>query len=1487
MAINTDPPAKKKSGDSSIPSAASTITPAAADGTHAVPTAPVFEQNAPVDLAPVPQAPEPMARDATALATPKPKKEPTQDELITAKPDGASVAPRRKPVEAQPPEQQNTLSVPQMTLGGQNVGRVLRPAAGAAEELITTVVNLGADIRYAMTNSVNPRGDHDAEFLDWYRGTKGSDRHGLKLKKWTEEVVGPQPDGGFGFLEEALQFTGGLLAANRILKAPSVMGKMASVEKAGVAAKKYTGMEGSAFGPVATELRKNLGGLDKAGLVADLAFMDPAENNFFGIVDKSPDSVQTAIHQALASDPDSPETWNRLRVGLQGLMVGRALDVFVGATRSIGMWQRAKKLPAGSAERRALEGDLRALLEALDKGKELPKATPEALGGKPLTVADLTEEQIAEELDGVTTVSMLNKEMSPRVRAHADSPYSDVSAAKAQQRGIELRDELDRRRAAEKASVPTTDSKRTVIRKTGKQLAAEKFGLEEGEEILAPAMQDSKGAHTVGEHHQDARDTFLENGGDPEEKLTRGFVTSKGRFIPDEKHTLDSKNINKPDTPVMDVVQNGDGTYGVTVNGKPTTDTFSTAGEANATASSIARYFPKASDDLLGVTSQIQRRIASGHDPRDVKGLIDGTAFNFHWVSTADNAKAWINAVAEASPFAHQIDKQGMAETRELAQKIFGGQSADEALTIASEVLGGVEDLPAKIWGLRAYQHATAGLIAELSTKVDLGTATAFDADQLRIALGTLVAINPQMRKIGTRVGQSLNAFKGNVPVDGISFVHPDDAAKAIPVGEEAANMAPKAAGPKAPANAGVFANFTKTDLLRVARHIRLAGGDPDVVDHYLRTVFGVEPPKPDSPMWMHFQAVRYNSMLSGPLTHMKNIFSNFGLFAMKNAELMTFGLQSGNKEQLLQGWDQLSALWWHSGESWDAAAKAVKHGSASLDKHMQKEGLEEVLDNLSRNPNATDSEWLARLWHAPQTMLMAEDEFFKTLNYRASIRAQALAEARRLFPDAPEKWGPHLKRMMDSAFSPGGGGLNSQALEMARENTFTRELVGDAKKASDFIGNNKFFSFFFPFRRTPINIFLSASERTPGLWRLSTTMREEMLGIHGPRRTAEAMAKLEMGKNLWLFAAGLAASGHLTGGGPRDKEKRRQMVETGWQAYSVKNPVDGKWVSMRAFEPLATLLGIAGDAVEGFNDLSRDARQKEFLELVGAFTMATAANATNKTFMKGALDMSNFFSGRESAGANVLGSLGQQAVPFGGLMSQVNPDPVMRDARSITDRVISRIPYFSEDLEPVRTVLGKELPKESWVERTMWPLTISEESGTAEQKLVKDLIEGVGENVQLPMPEARPYGGLIDLQDRSEWKPTSGKNQSPYDRMMELMGTGVGKLPPVQDALRAVVDENHAEIKKIFGVAGFKFGYWKSARPKDGIDITESGTRLAILRGVLKKYQTAAYAQVRKEYPELDKMEKKLDKQRADLKTERDRNSLDALPNYLQNAVP
>jgi hypothetical protein len=190
--------------------------------------------------------------------------------------------------------------------------------------------------------------------------------------------------------------------------------------------------------------------------------------------------------------------------------------------------------------------------------------------------------------------------------------------------------------------------------------------------------------------------------------------------------------------------------------------------------------------------------------------------------------------------------------------------------------------------------------------------------------------------------------------------------------------------------------------------------------------------------------------------------------------------------------------------------------------------------------------------------------------------------------------------------------------------------------------------------------------------------------------------------------------------------------------------------------------------------------------------------------------------------------------------LKSANTDPYFREVHSMVDEIASRVPGWSATLEPRRNLFGEPVLKApgasgaaQWANASINPFTVS-----APQDMDKIGQELVSLGKAMPMPSSTAANGRIDLTDRDAYDNGNGKHQSPYDRMLELVGhpTKDSGLPPLREMVRKVMADPE----------------WKGMSPGN-IDYP-GGTRFRVIAQIVSEYQQYAMMQVGQEYPKLQK---------------------------------
>lgn len=627
---------------------------------------------------------------------------------------------------------------------------------------------------------------------------------------------------------------------------------------------------------------------------------------------------------------------------------------------------------------------------------------------------------------------------------------------------------------------------------------------------------------------------------------------------------------------------------------------------------------------------------------------------------------------------------------------------------------------------------------------------------------------------------------------------------------------------------------FSKTELLALARQVRFAEGDPSRILKALRSHHIATDPEAmkDPTIASKVLGFRANMMLSGPKTQVVNFVNNVLTAFQVPAEHFFAGVGrgavTGDWDLARNGADLFVGNFLMLGDALRAARKALKDGRAILDPdHLT---IEDVLDPLRPSFEEEGAEsvfkrFLGSAINAPSRVLMTTDELFKQMSYRSSVRAQSLREAREAARARGLK-GDELRAFLaqrveedlDMATDLRGGATNPLALQHARYATFTNDLEsGIGKSLQDMANEHPLIRLIFPFVRTPVNIFRFAWQRTPVLGAFQKQMRADWSA--GGERRAIFLARQAAGTVMYSAAASLAAGRMITGGGPKNPDIRKQWIEAGNQPYSLR--VGDKWYPYRRMEPLATPLSIIADLVE----MSGELGDVDAGDAVNVSIAAMMSSVSSKTFLLG---MTEFFDAAASGEGwrveRLTTSLAGSFLP--NLMRQTNPDPVWRETRGFVDELAARTYGWSETLEPRRNLFGEVMVKPpGYFGRTFNPFASMDPPSDA----VANELLTLGEAMPMPPEKLQEYG--IDLTDRTAWD--NGTGQSPYDRMMELMGK-----PHHGKSLReALTDRVQSEA-------------WQTA--SSGTTAFPGGKKLMIAREVIQAYHERAFSSMLKEYPAL-----------------------------------
>jgi hypothetical protein len=772
----------------------------------------------------------------------------------------------------------------------------------------------------------------------------------------------------------------------------------------------------------------------------------------------------------------------------------------------------------------------------------------------------------------------------------------------------------------------------------------------------------------------------------------------------------------------------------------------------------------------------------------------DPTDFNFNYMASPQDVKATIQAITEVMP--RPVEVQTHAQTVAMADNLFDGMSGQQVVDELRRSNVALADMPQRITAARVYLTSTAQKVATLAKAADAMPNNPIAFHELKNAMTHLYDVHESAAGMSRSIGRALDAHK-------------------IIVGETGADEASRAAVEQMTlaAQKETINSMQKSELLATARLLRMSEGNPDEVLAMMRGQAVLSKAKESlkgvAAVADKVNGYRMEAMLSGPRTHFVNTVSNMMAAAQMPVEMWWGGVTSGNKAMAQQGADQLLGLFLESRDAFRAAGKAFRTGVNTLDEQGA------VLRDASISGKNPLAGFLGNVAHLPSKMLMTSDEFFKTLNYRSSVRAQSLRLAREEGITDATQLATRLSEDMKAAFNLQGGATNPKALQWARTATFQNPLeYGYGKAWQELIQKHPELRLITPFVRTPVNLFRYAWQRTPVLGAFQGQMRADLQA--GGERAALALAKQQTGIAMWTGAAILAHNKVITGGGPKDPQLKAQWLAAGNQPYSVRVPGKG-WVSYARANPTFNAIGIVAD----LHEMSGEIPEGKHSELAAAWAAAIATNVTNQTFMQGLSDALDAFShGDPHQMQRLFSNTAGSFVP--NVLRQMNPDDALRETRGMVDELRARVPGLSTDLEPRRNIFGEPIMKPpGYANQTLNPFTYMSDPGdhNVQQELLK-----LGKAMAMPSP----MRGNIDLTDRSAF--SDGKNkQSPYDRWLELVSKSGAR----------------AEMTK-------KINSPEWAHYSDGTEMYPGGRKFDVASVILTKHQDRAWKQVLDEYPKL-----------------------------------
>jgi len=586
----------------------------------------------------------------------------------------------------------------------------------------------------------------------------------------------------------------------------------------------------------------------------------------------------------------------------------------------------------------------------------------------------------------------------------------------------------------------------------------------------------------------------------------------------------------------------------------------------------------------------------------------------------------------------------------------------------------------------------------------------------------------------------------------------------------------------------------------------------------------------------------RYNSMLSAPETHYRNIAGNVGALAVRTVEKPVAAI-SGHVRSAVgrvdtvgtHGQDQRAFLMETAAEigalpygivegvrlMWQAL-KDPNYRVGQAANTVQEVQFRPALLNTrfaQRNVLTKGIAWLhdLALMNGATRLLGAGDAFFKGVAYHTDASARAVRQALSEGLEGDE----FVRRITQLAENPAPD-IFKRSLEEVEAATFTNRLEGGTALLGRGIRTIPGGTIVVPFMRVLANITKWSLQRTVPL-NMPWFIRDVIL--RGGIEADQMWGKMATGAILGAIAWDQVKQGKITGTGAFvSKETKRQWMASGWRPNSYWDEEAGQYKSIVGFAPVSTILLYYASMAEGMQ-MSEDIEAADDY-FIG--TMAVIASVTvDQTFARGMFEWIGAISDPERYGKKPLISLASTAVPNWSRTIRRAMDEEVRDKNTgnfFYDLVATwkdKVPGMSDSLPPAVTYFGrKNEPGYSWFDSMPG-------SNTPDRNAYKHMIEN---NVAMSREKPKQRWGGVEI-DLLEVNDSRGAGYAFY-QWKKFLG----------ESRRAAVNEvvsSSAFLNAPRGEAGTGYGGER--------------TRGDYLKSAVSKAKKVALAKMVERYPQLE----------------------------------
>lgn len=515
-----------------------------------------------------------------------------------------------------------------------------------------------------------------------------------------------------------------------------------------------------------------------------------------------------------------------------------------------------------------------------------------------------------------------------------------------------------------------------------------------------------------------------------------------------------------------------------------------------------------------------------------------------------------------------------------------------------------------------------------------------------------------------------------------------------------------------------------------------------------------------------YFYEFWYNSILSGPPTHLVNTISNtgWGLFQVPH-RAMTAGMDAvytmlkGGQRQVYVREIAPMLAGYRTGflKGKAGAAEMIRTGRIrEFESKWARDMGHTVIGAFERSPYEPLRK-MAPYISMPTRALRAMDVWANSISFDAQLQALAYRAGRQ-----QGLAGKALKTFQREFLANPSREALQEAAKFAKTATFMDDpgkfVAGIAKLRANIPGGR----IVVPFVNTIANLTMRGVEMTPGLG---------LVAARG-KLPAEVMAKQLEGTILSGYVLWKAAEGDITGPAPKNKAEREAFYREGKLAWSIK--IGDKWYSYRRMEPFNTVIASAAIAYDKIKNAKDD---ETATEIFSKYANGMIDNLIDSSYLQGLSDLVfNRYERREAAIRRTAASV----VPFSSLWRSLlrsyevatTGSAKLRESKDLlgafaqvipTSVLALGMPKVKESAAPKLDVWGKEIVIPGGVVRQFLPYKAAEVTKDPVEiefaRLNQSLKQKGEDTLFLGMPEKEINGNELTDEQYREYVKLRGKN--------------------------------------------------------------------------------------------------------------------------------